>query len=108
MHSFMFHEKKQHGTLAFPAEYYYIDSTHPQYHMPFHWHKEWELIRVISGSFTAHIDEEEYTAVAGDILLIRGSMLHGGTPTDCVYECFVFDLHGLFRSSETIKKQNSL
>ena len=104
MHSFMFHEKKQHGTVLFPAEYYYLDSTHPRYHMSFHWHKEWELIRVISGSFTAHIDEVEYTAVPGDVLLIRDSMLHGGTPADCVYECLVFDLHGLFRSSEIIKK----
>ena len=104
MSSYSFHETKQHGTVQFPAEYYYLDNTHPRYHMSFHWHKEWELIRVISGVFTAHIDEVEYTAVPGDVLLIRSSMLHGGTPADCVYECLVFDLHGLFRSSEIIKK----
>ena len=104
MYSLTFHEKKQHGTLEFPAAYYYIDSSHPQYNMPFHWHKEWELIRIIEGSFIMHADDQEFTANAGDILLIRDSMLHGGTPTDCVYDCLVFDLHSLFRSFEPVKK----
>ena len=72
--------------------------------MSFHWHREWELIRILEGSFTLHADEEEICAGAGDILLIRDGMLHGGTPSGCVYECFVFDLHALFRSSEQIKK----
>ena len=104
MYSMTFHEKKQHGTLEFPAAYYYIDSSHPQYNMPFHWHKEWELIRIIKGSFTIHADNRELTASAGDILLLQDSMLHGGTPCDCVYDCLVFDLHSLFRSFEPIKK----
>lgn len=104
MYSLNFHEKKQHGTLEFPAAYYYIDSTHPQYNMPFHWHKEWELIRIIKGSFTLHADEQEICAHAGDILLLRDSMLHGGTPTDCIYDCLVFDLHSIFRSFELVKK----
>lgn len=104
MHSFIFHEKKQHGTLEFPAEYYYVDSTNPRYHMPFHWHKEWELIRVVQGSITIHADEEKFTATAGDILLIRDSMMHGGSSIDCIYECFVFDLHGMFRHSDSVKK----
>jgi len=104
MYSLTFHEKKQHGTLEFPAAYYYIDSTHPQYNMPFHWHKEWELIRIIKGSFTIHADDRELTACAGDILLIPDSMLHGGTPNDCIYDCLVFDLHSLFRSFEPVKK----
>lgn len=104
MYSLTFHEKKQHGTLEFPAAYYYIDSGHPQYNMPFHWHKEWELIRIIKGSFTIHADDQEFTAHAGDCLLLRDSMLHGGTPSDCVYDCLVFDLHSLFRSFELIKK----
>lgn len=104
MYSFTFYEKKPHGTLEFPAEYHYVDSSHPRYQMSFHWHKEWELIRVLKGSFTLHADEEEITAQAGDVLLIRDSMLHGGTPENCIYECFLFDLHGLFRSTELMKK----
>lgn len=104
MHSLRYHEKKQHGTINFPVEYHYVDSSHPQYVMPFHWHKEWELIRIIQGTFTIHADEEVIKANAGDIILLRDSMLHGGVPNDCIYECFIFDLHNLFRSSEMIKE----
>ena len=103
MHALSFHEKKQHGTLEFPAEYYYIDATHPRYNMPFHWHKEWELIRIVKGSIYLHLDHQKLTAHAGDILLLPASMLHGGSPENCVYECFVFDLHGLFRNMELAK-----
>lgn len=104
MQSLMYHEKKRHGTIDFPVEYHYVDASHPQYVMPFHWHKEWELIRIIQGTFTMHADEEVLTANTGDILLLRDSMLHGGVPHNCIYECFLFDLHSLFRSSEIIKK----
>ncbi len=104
MYNLSFHEKKQHGTVDFPAEYYYVDKDHPQYHMAFHWHKEWEIIRILQGEFTLHADEEEYLAHAGDVFLLRDGMLHGGTPKDCVYECFVFDLHGLFRDVNSVKK----
>ena len=104
MHSLRYHEKKQHGTIDFPVEYHYVDSAHPQYVMPFHWHKEWELIRILQGAFTIHADEEVIHASAGDVILLRDSMLHGGVPEDCIYECFLFDLHNLFRSSEMIKE----
>ncbi len=104
MHSLTFHESKEHGTLEFPAEYHYVDPNHPRYAMPFHWHKEWEIIHVIQGTFTAYADNVQYTAQSGDVLLIRDGMLHGGTPADCTYECFLFDLHGLFRSLDMVKK----
>lgn len=104
MNSFTFHEPKQHGTPDFPFEYHYINSAHPRYEMPFHWHKEWEIIHIIEGTFTAHADDTMYIAHSGDILLIRDGMLHGGTPENCVYECFLFDLHGLFRNLDMVKK----
>ncbi len=104
MHSLTFHEQTQHGTLEFPAEYHYLVPGHPRYHMPFHWHKEWEIIHVIEGTFIAYADDVQYTAHGGDVLLIRDGMLHGGTPVDCIYECFLFDLHGLYRSLDVVKK----
>lgn len=104
MHPFVYYEKKQHGTRAFPAEYYYVDRHHPRYIMSAHWHTEWELIRIVSGSFTIFVDQTEMEAQAGDVLLLRDSMLHSGMPHDCIYECFVFDLHGLFRSEEIVKQ----
>ena len=104
MNSLIFHEPKQHGTPDFPFEYYYVDQSHPRYNMPFHWHKEWEIIHVLEGSFTVHADNETYTAGKGDFLLLRDGMLHGGTPDHCIYECFLFDLHGLFRNADMVKK----
>ncbi len=50
-----------------------------------------------------HVDDEEFIAHPGDVLLIRGGVLHGGTPSDCVYECFTFDLYGLFRTMDMVK-----
>ena len=104
MHAFTHLDKTRHGTPEFPAEYYYVDSQHPRYQMPFHWHNEWEILRVLDGSLQIHIDDELYHAQAGDILLIRGGILHGGIPNSCVYECFVFDLYGLFRTMDMVKK----
>lgn len=104
MHPFVYYEKKQHGTDEFPAEYYYVDSHHPRYIMSAHWHTEWELIRIKSGTFQIFADDEEILAKAGDVILLRDSMLHHGTPNDCIYECFVFDLHGLFRTNEFVKQ----
>lgn len=104
MHAFKHLDQTQHGTLEFPAEYYYVDHLHPRYQMPFHWHKEWEILRVKSGVFQIFLDNEQLTANAGDVLLIPGGVLHGGIPSACLYECFVFDLYGLFRGSEMVKK----
>lgn len=104
MHPIIYYEKRQHGTREFPAEYYYVDHHHPRYVMSFHWHTEWELIRIDQGHFHIHADGKEISAKAGDVILLRDSMLHGGTPEDCVYECFVFNLRGLFRGMEVIKQ----
>lgn len=104
MNSFIFHEPRQHGTSDFPFEYHYVDQSHPRYNMPFHWHKEWEIIHILEGSFTVHADTETYTARKHDFLLLRDGMLHGGTPDNCIYECFLFDLHGLFLHSDMVKK----
>lgn len=105
MYSINLHEKKQHGTLKFPVAYYSVDSTHPQYYMPVHWHKEWELVRIQKGTLTLHADQQEITGEAGDFFLIRDSMLHEFTPkSDCIYDCLLFDLHGLFRGSEAFQK----
>ncbi|MBR3762725.1 MAG: helix-turn-helix transcriptional regulator [Lachnospiraceae bacterium] len=104
MKSFTFHEATQHGTLDFPFEYHYLNAAHPRYNMPLHWHKEWEIIHIIEGTFIAHTDDMVYTVHAGDTLLVRDGMLHGGIPENCIYECFLFDLHGLFRNLDMVKK----
>ncbi|MBR5460179.1 MAG: helix-turn-helix transcriptional regulator [Clostridia bacterium] len=84
-------ENKRHGTLDFPVEYYYVDRDSPRYVMPVHWHREFEIIRVLSGSFTVYLNNVELDMKAGESVLLEGGCLHRGEPCDCVYECLVFD-----------------
>lgn len=87
-----YNEERQRGTREFPVEFHHIDSRHPRYAMPYHWHMEFELLRVLEGEFFLTLDRKELSLQAGDYALISGGMLHGGFPRDCVYECIVFDL----------------
>lgn len=103
MQRFDYLDKKQHGTTDFPVEYYYVDHRHPRYHMGFHWHDEWELIRVREGTLLLTLDEEQHSLSAGSIALLPGETLHGGEPQNCIYECLVFDLYGLFKKTDAVK-----
>ena len=84
-------EEKRHGLRPFPIEYYYLTDAHPQYVMPPHWHKEFEILRVISGRFTLYLNNTEHILSDGDVIFYGSEILHRGIPEDCVYECLVFD-----------------
>ena len=45
MHYINYRENRQHGTVDFPIEFHHVSINHPQYHMPIHWHIEYEIIR---------------------------------------------------------------
>lgn len=90
-------ERKRHGSLDFPIQHYFVDEANPQYVMVAHWHREFEIIRVLKGEFTVHLNNVEYILHGGDVLLVEGGCLHTGMPKDCVYECVVFDLNMLKR-----------
>ena len=96
-----YQEEKTHGTFDFPIEFYHVTASHPRYQMSYHWHIEYELIRIIKGEFLITLDETEFTAKAGDIIFIKGGTLHGGIPDHCVYECIVFQLSSLLSSNHT-------
>ncbi len=87
-----FIEKKHHGTPNFPVEYYRIDKSHPRYVMPLHWHKEYEIIKVQSGSLTVYLNNVKYELTEGDCLFVEGGCLKRGYPNNCVYDCLVFDV----------------
>ena len=84
-------EKRKHGTPDFPVEYYYIDKTHPRYVMAAHWHKEFEIIRVLDGHLTVYLNTAKYELGKGECLFIEGGCLKRAMPKDCAYECLVFD-----------------
>lgn len=103
MHYLDYNEKINHGTPDFPMAFYHVDERHPRYNMPFHWHKEMELIRILEGSITISLDSVFLTAHAGDLILIEEGVIHGGTPEHCVYECAVFDA-GLLAHTDACKR----
>lgn len=99
MNDLAFQEQKVRGTQDFPVEFHHVDKTHPRYHMPLHWHMDYELLRVVSGQLVLSLNAQRKTLVAGDIVLIRDGVVHGGTPTDCVYQCVDVELSGFLHSS---------
>lgn len=84
-------ETRSRGTFEFPVEFHYVDSRHPRYQMPLHWHVECELILVLQGSLLLRLNESRIEMHAGDVVLVPSGVLHGGLPTDCIYECFVYE-----------------
>lgn len=97
-------EKKQRGRFDFPAESYYVDPSHPQYTMPFHWHMECEFIHIIKGSFPLSLGSETKQLQENECLFIPGGVIHGGSPEDCIYECLVFDLEHFLHSTSISKE----
>lgn len=95
----LLHEDKKRGKFDFPIELYYVDASDPRYHMPLHWHLEYELILVLSGKFHLTIDGKQYLLESGDSAWISDGAIHGGEPENCVYECVVFDLAALLRDT---------
>jgi AraC-like DNA-binding protein len=102
MKDIQFNERKQHGLPEFPFQYYYIDANHPQYVMPLHWHGEFEIIRVLSGSFELYLDNRLFALNAGECAIINCTAMHRGIPKECVYECIVFNLSLLYKKSNDV------
>ena len=97
-----YRETRQRGTADFPLEFHHVTSTHPQYLMSFHWHVEFEIIRILKGTFTLTLDEQEVCVSEGSTIFIPAGSLHAGIPSDgCIYECIVFDLNMLMNKSDT-------
>ncbi len=91
MHDLDRNEDRPRGTYEFPFEFHHIESSHPRYVMSYHWHVEYEIIRILQGSLTVTLDEKSFTAVAGDVVFVHSGILHSGIPEQCVYQCIVFD-----------------
>lgn len=93
------YENKKRGTFDFPIELYYVDKSSPRYHMPLHWHLEYELILVQQGTFSLSLDGVTTVLESGDCAWIGDGVVHGGTPDNCIYECVVFDLGTLLHDT---------
>lgn len=88
------YEQQKRGSAGFPAELYHVDSSHPRYAMPFHWHIECEFIIIQQGSLRLLLDGEAVELCPGWAAFIPGGMVHGCCPQGdgAVYECVVLEL----------------
>lgn len=93
-------ERREQGTFNFPLAFYHATPTAPRYHMQYHWHTHYEILRVISGTFHLTLDNKTRVLHAGECVMITGGTLHGGVPYDnCVYDCIVFDFQLLAKEN---------
>lgn len=99
-----YREHKDQGTFNFPIAFYHEWPQSPRYFMPYHWHTQYEIIRIVSGTFHLTIDNNTVLYHAGDVIFISDGSLHGGTPNDCIYECIVFNLGLLLKDNHACSK----
>ncbi|MDT8715109.1 AraC family transcriptional regulator [Clostridium sp. 19966] len=98
-------EQRQHGTFDFPIAFYHVTPSHPSYNMPYHWHTEYEMLRIIEGEFLLTLNGNKLNLGKGDIAFIQDGILHGGTAKDCIYECIVFDMKSLLKDNNICGRQ---
>ena len=67
-------EDRPRGTYEFPFEFHHIDHSHPRYVMSYHWHVEYEIIRILTGEFTVTLDEKSFKAVQGDVIFVHSGI----------------------------------
>ncbi len=70
-------ENKQHGSQAFPLQYYYEDIWDFDFHcVDWHWHHELEYVYVQSGQAICFAGEEKRIVPAGYGILINSRVIH--------------------------------
>ena len=103
MHNPGQNENRPRGTFDFPFEFHHIRSDHPRYVMSYHWHVEFEIIRVLEGTLTLSLDEKSFVMRPKDVAFVHGGVLHSGIPGDgCVYQCIVFDIQPFMKMNSQI------
>lgn len=102
----IYNELTERGTEDFPIGFYHLDKTHPKYIMQHHWHREIEIVRIISGALAVTLNNKEIEAYAQDIIFVNSEVVHGAVPKskDCVYECVVFDPQKVILNSDNGQK----
>ncbi len=97
-----YNEKKQHGIKDFPIQLYVVGKDHAEYVMPLHWHKELEIIRIVSGKMALYVNNVQYSLNEGDVAFVNCKHLHRSIPFDCKYECIVCDLAMMVKRSSEV------
>ena len=59
-----YNEFRTRGRFDFPIEFHHVDCRHPRFHMPYHWHIEYEIVYVLHGGLTLSLNEDTVQARA--------------------------------------------
>lgn len=101
-------EIRKRGSLNDFFEKYDIVSPHSDLFVTNHWHKETEIIYIISGCINITINEKTFIGNPGDIFIVNSGEMHeiygNGTPLE--YKAFVFDFDILSFRKEDFAQQN--
>lgn len=90
-----YEEKKIHGSLLFPFQYYHSHTgSSVKILVPFHWHQNMEILFVEKGPFRIYADGVSEDGNTGDIFFFNPEQLHQicGTDEENSYYSFVFSL----------------
>ena len=84
----------QRGTVLFPIQYSMCNTVDPHYDLPLHWHREFELIHVLAGTYTLYLGDKEIKLQKNDLCFIPGEIIHGDAQDKgmALYESIVFDI----------------
>lgn len=88
------YEKRKHTSEKVTYAYYESKIPESFQSVPIHWHKEFEINRVLKGGGVFRIDKCEYTVRAGDIMVICPGEVHSahlGGYDEFIYDTLVFD-----------------
>ena len=91
-------EHASHGNDSFPVAFYYFKKNPVTSSFPYHWHPEWEIIHVISGTLTLTSCGQTMSITSGNYYLVSSGDLHSGEWTNCEYESIVFDFNTIIGS----------
>lgn len=88
------YENRERGTFLFPFQEYKMTNVSGNLFVPYHWHKDIEILYIINGNLTLTINGLDYTLETGDIYFINKEDLHGITSSydELLYYAFVFPL----------------
>lgn len=93
MHNYELKENVKRGEVGFPLSLYVVDGGNGLI-LPYHWHDEFEIYHVVSGSADVRVGDLTYPLNAGDNLMVNGGEIHAAVntgTTHCIYQSVVFD-----------------
>ena len=101
------HKKKEmrpHGTSLFPcAGYCGHYSEEAKQTIPWHWHKELEIVYVRAGALIWQVPGQSWRLEPGDCLAVNSNVLHCAAPApECELHSLVFDPSLVFGSGESV------